>query len=244
MFCKQCGAQVPDGASFCTQCGYPQGDQQPNLTTAAPPVDLIANPQSLNDYLVQNVLSTFCCCLPAGVVGIVFSINAGSARDRGDWTAAQKNARYAKYCFWAALLLGFLTWITLIIGTVLPAIPIATEAYTEIKNELQKPQYQRDSDLPDVEEYLKEQPDDAQDCTLQEAVNAEEYPKKQPDDAAVDEEPAVEESSAEEPAAEEPAVEESAAEEPAAEEPAAEEPAAAEPAAAEPAAEEPAAEAE
>lgn len=217
MFCKQCGAQVPDGASFCTQCGYPQGDQQPNLTTAAPPVDLIANPQSLNDYLVQNVLSTFCCCLPAGVVGIVFSINAGSARDRGDWTAAQKNARYAKYCFWAALLLGFLTWITLIIGTVLPAIPIATEAYTEIKNELQKPQYQRDSDLPDVEEYLKEQPDDAD----------------------VDEEAAVEE-----PAAEEPAVEESAAEEPAAAEPAVEESAAEEPAAAEPAAEEPAAEAE
>ena len=200
MFCKQCGAQVPDGASFCTQCGYPQGDQQPNLTTAAPPVDLIANPQSLNDYLVQNVLSTFCCCLPAGVVGIVFSINAGSARDRGDWTAAQKNARYAKYCFWAALLLGFLTWITLIIGTVLPAIPIATEAYTEIKNELQKEQYQRDSDLPDVEEYLK----------------------TQPDDAAVDEEAAVEEPSAEEPAAEEPAVEKPAAEEPAAEEPAAE----------------------
>ncbi len=209
MFCKQCGAQVPDGASFCTQCGYPQGDQQPNLTTAAPPVDLIANPQSLNDYLVQNVLSTFCCCLPAGVVGIVFSINAGSARDRGDWTAAQKNARYAKYCFWAALLLGFLTWITLIIGTVLPAIPIATEAYTEIKNELQKEQYQRDSDLPDVEEYLK----------------------TQPDDAAVDEEAAVEEPSAEEPAAEEPAVEKPAAEEPAAEEPAAEEPAAEEPAA-------------
>ena len=220
MFCKQCGAQVPDGASFCTQCGYPQGDQQPNLTTAAPPVDLIANPQSLNDYLVQNVLSTFCCCLPAGVVGIVFSINAGSARDRGDWTAAQKNARYAKYCFWAALLLGFLTWIMLIIGTVLPAIPIATEAYTEIKNELQKPQYQRDSDLPDVEEYLKEQPDDAD----------------------VDEEAAVEEPSAEEPAAEEPAVEKPAAEEPAAEEPAAEEPAADEPAADEPAAEEPAVE--
>ena len=222
MFCKQCGAQVPDGASFCTQCGYPQGDQQPNLTTAAPPVDLIANPQSLNDYLVQNVLSTFCCCLPAGVVGIVFSINAGSARDRGDWTAAQKNARYAKYCFWAALLLGFLTWITLIIGTVLPAIPIATEAYTEIKNELQKPQYQRDSDLPDVEDYLTEQPDDAD----------------------VDEEAAVEEPAAEEPAAEEPAVEESAAEEPAAAEPAVEESAAEEPAAAEPAAEEPAAEAE
>ena len=222
MFCKQCGAQVPDGASFCTQCGYPQGDQQPNLTTAAPPVDLIANPQSLNDYLVQNVLSTFCCCLPAGVVGIVFSINAGSARDRGDWTAAQKNARYAKYCFWTALLLGFLTWITLIIGTVLPAIPIATEAYTEIKNELQKPQYQRDGDLPDVEEYLKEQPDDA----------------------AVDKEPAVEEPAAEEPAVEESSAEEPAVEKPAAEEPAVEESAAEEPAAPEPAAEEPAAEAE
>ena len=220
MFCKQCGAQVPDGASFCTQCGYPQGDQQPNLTTAAPPVDLIANPQSFNDYLGRNVLSTFCCCMPLGVVGIVFSINAGSARDRGDWTAAQKNARYAKYCFWTALLLGFLTWIMLIIGTILPAIPIATEAYTEIKNELQKPQYQRDGDFPDVEEYLK----------------------KQPDDAAVDKEPAVEEPAAEEPAAEEPAVEESAAEEPAAEEPAAEEPAADEPAADEPAAEEPAVE--
>ncbi len=232
MFCKQCGAQVPDGASFCTQCGYPQGDQQPNLTTAAPPVDLIANPQSLNDYLVQNVLSTFCCCLPAGVVGIVFSINAGSARDRGDWTAAQKNARYAKYCFWAALLLGFLTWIMLIIGTVLPAIPIATEAYTEIKNELQKPQYQRDGDFPDVEEYLKKQPDDAA---------AEEEPAVK--EAAV-EEPAVEEPAVEEPAAAEPAAAEPAAAEPAAAEPAAEEPAAAEPAAAEPAEEEPAAEAE
>ena len=226
MFCKQCGAQVPDGFSFCTQCGYPQGDQQPNLTTAAPPVDLIANPQSLNDYLVQNVLSTFCCCLPAGVVGIVFSINAGSARDRGDWTAAQKNARYAKYCFWTALLLGFLIWIMLI-RTVLPAIPIATEAYTEIKNELQKPQYQRDGDFSDDEEY----------------------PKKQPDDAAVDKEPAVEEPSAVEPAveessAEEPAAEEPAVEKPAAEEPAVEESAAEEPAAPEPAAEEPAAEAE
>ena len=212
MFCKQCGAQVPDGASFCTQCGYPQGDQQPNLTTAAPPVDLIANPQSLNDYLVQNVLSTFCCCMPLGVVGIVFSINAGSARDRGDWTAAQKNARYAKYCFWAALLLGFLTWIMLIIGTVLPAIPIATEAYTEIKNELQKEQYQRDRDLEDVEKYLKDTSDG-------------------PDGGAAEEEPAVKEAAVEEPAVEEPAVEEPAVEEPAAEEPAVEEPAAEEPAA-------------
>lgn len=220
MFCKQCGAQVPDGASFCTQCGYPQGDLQPNLTTAAPPVDLIANPQSFNDYLGRNVLSTFCCCMPLGVVGIVFSINAGSARDRGDWTAAQKNARYAKYCFWAALLLGFLTWIVTIIGTVLPAIPTATEAYTEIKNELQKEQYQRDSSFPDFEEYLK----------------------KQPDDAAAEEEPAVKEAAVEEPAVEEPAVEEPAAEEPATEVPATEEPAAEEPATEEPATEQPATE--
>lgn len=31
MFCKQCGASIPDGSSFCTSCGAPVS-QQPNAT--------------------------------------------------------------------------------------------------------------------------------------------------------------------------------------------------------------------
>lgn len=48
MFCKHCGAQVPDNAKFCASCGKPTGSSgnQSNPGSSAPPV----NPSSTSSF--------------------------------------------------------------------------------------------------------------------------------------------------------------------------------------------------
>ena len=96
MFCKQCGAQVPDGTSFCTQCGYPQNEQvQPFSQDQINVVQYV----SIQTYLVHNILATLFCFFPLGIVGLIFSILAKNAISNGNIQAAKSNAHTAKVLF-------------------------------------------------------------------------------------------------------------------------------------------------
>ena len=47
-------------------------------------------------YLVLSIISTVCCCLPFGIVGIVFSVKINSALNAGNYEEAAQNAKIAK----------------------------------------------------------------------------------------------------------------------------------------------------
>ncbi|MEM9293245.1 MAG: CD225/dispanin family protein [Acidobacteriota bacterium] len=68
------------------------GYQPPaSLTGAVPP-----GQEPVPDYLVLSILATLLCCLPAGIVSIVYSSKANNARRYGDYAGGHEAARIAR----------------------------------------------------------------------------------------------------------------------------------------------------
>jgi len=57
-------------------------------------------------YLVQAILCTLFCCMPLGVVAIVYAAMASGKFSSGDYRGGRQNAESAKQWCWASLLLG------------------------------------------------------------------------------------------------------------------------------------------
>lgn len=53
------------------------------------------------NYLVESILVTIFCCLPLGIVGIIFATQVNSKYDAGDYAGAEKASKQAKQ---------FMTW--------------------------------------------------------------------------------------------------------------------------------------
>ena len=81
MFCKNCGKQIPDGAVACPFCGQ-------SLTAAAPA-------QPVESHLAEAILATIFCCLPFGVVAIVYAAQVSSLVSSGNIAAAQQSSQNA-----------------------------------------------------------------------------------------------------------------------------------------------------
>ncbi|MBR5621608.1 MAG: CD225/dispanin family protein [Opitutales bacterium] len=60
------------------------------------------------DYLVWSILSTLFCCLPLGIVAIVYSVKANSAYDAGNTEEYVKSADKAKFWLILSAVLGFI----------------------------------------------------------------------------------------------------------------------------------------
>jgi len=58
------------------------------------------------DYFVPSIISTLCCCLPAGIAAIVYSSKARSARDSGNIPAALEASKQAKMWLIIAVVAG------------------------------------------------------------------------------------------------------------------------------------------
>jgi len=59
-------------------------------------------------YLVPAILSTIFCCIPFGIVAIVYAAQASSKLHAGDIAGARDSAAKAKAWCWAAFLTGLL----------------------------------------------------------------------------------------------------------------------------------------
>lgn len=101
MFCPHCGAENPDDASFCVECAKPlapeksthQLDQPPPPIPPAPPGPPSAPVQN---YLVPAILVTVLCCLPFGVVAIIYASQVNTKLAAGDHAGALEAAQKAK----------------------------------------------------------------------------------------------------------------------------------------------------
>lgn len=73
-------------------------------------------------YLILSIISTLCCCLPFGVVGIVFSAKINSAMLVGNLEEAQNNAKMARIWIIVSFAIGLLTWLIYMVLIVTGAV--------------------------------------------------------------------------------------------------------------------------
>ena len=101
MFCVKCGMENTDGAKFCADCGAFLGNEQ--------------KPIVIKSYLAESILIALLCCLPFGIVGIVYAAKVSGLVAAGNYSEAQKVAGKAKFWTWLGFGIG-LVWFVVIVG--------------------------------------------------------------------------------------------------------------------------------
>lgn len=115
MFCRNCGAEIPDGSMFCPECGSSVSESPVYVSSPNRPQGV--RPPT---YLVLSVLVTLFCCLIFGIVGIVYAAKVDPAWNAGLYDEAREYSRKARN--WALLgmslsiLLGILYVILVLAG--------------------------------------------------------------------------------------------------------------------------------
>ena len=112
MYCTSCGSQNVDGARFCKDCGHemPGPTQSTGRFEPRPPSSTrqYAPPAHVPNYLVQAILVTIFCCLPFGIVSIVYAAQVNGKLVAGDISGARQASTNAKTWAWIAFGVGLL----------------------------------------------------------------------------------------------------------------------------------------
>ena len=88
---------------------YPDGNQQPGTTPRiqqTPPMPPAPMRQMPPTYLVWAIIATLCCCMPAGIVAIVFSSMVSSKFFARDYEGAAKASRNAEIWIIVSIVAG------------------------------------------------------------------------------------------------------------------------------------------
>ena len=124
MICRRCRANIPDRSVFCVSCGTKDpgvalsalnqvvGDAPDECESHA-----YSPPPRIASYLIWSIISTLCCCLPLGVVAIIFSIDCKSDWVAGRYESAKSNSHWAFYC-------NVICLICLIVGLIFVAFQV------------------------------------------------------------------------------------------------------------------------
>lgn len=103
MYCPACGKKNEDNAVQCVGCGQ-------NLSAGAPMQTVQAVPPGarpdIPTYLAQSIIVTLLCCLPCGIVAIVYSAQVNGKISAGDIAGAMDCSKKAKMWGWIAFGLG------------------------------------------------------------------------------------------------------------------------------------------
>jgi hypothetical protein len=123
VYCSNCGAQNDDNATYCTNCGNelrrietPRVDmpppQQAQTQASYPPPHVQA---PVPNYLVPAILTTLLCCLPFGIVSIVYAAQVNGKLAAGDRVGAlQSSQQNAKTWAWLSFGFGIFLWVVLL----------------------------------------------------------------------------------------------------------------------------------
>ena len=152
MYCKNCGADIPEGATFCGNCGIKisseperpaeyeqlrenysqqqnptyqsQGSYYANSDTSyqQPVYD---GGENINPtlWIVLSVLEIVTCCgVIPGIIGLIFAINANSKKNRGDFAGARDDIKKAKIAVFIGIGLTVLSAVFSFISGVFSAL--------------------------------------------------------------------------------------------------------------------------
>lgn len=95
MYCTNCGNEIPPGALACSNCGQD--------------IPHFPAPPKVPNYLIHSIVVTLCCCLPFGVVALVFSAQVNSKLAAGDVAGAEASSRSAKTWVIVAVVAGIVS---------------------------------------------------------------------------------------------------------------------------------------
>lgn len=87
MYCPKCGKEIP-GEGMCECNKY------------------MAAPEQINSYLVQAIIVTVLCCVPFGIVSIVYAAKVSSLVAAGNIAEARKASDTAKMWAWLGFGIG------------------------------------------------------------------------------------------------------------------------------------------
>ncbi len=133
VFCVNCGSENPADARFCRQCGQGLGVSQPapppftgqgqpsrglSGPFTAPPPPQYGAPTHIDNNLIWAILATICCCVPTGIVAIVFAAQVNSKLAQGDVAGARRYANNARTWAVISAVLGAITGVIYFFGTV------------------------------------------------------------------------------------------------------------------------------
>lgn len=102
MYCPNCGAKNSDGSTYCSNCGNSLQPIQTHSVNVPPPPQYQAGAPVPN-YLVPAILTTVFCCLPFGIVSIVYAAQVNDRLAAGDRAGALQLSQKAKTWAWIAL---------------------------------------------------------------------------------------------------------------------------------------------
>jgi predicted RNA-binding Zn-ribbon protein involved in translation (DUF1610 family) len=98
--CPECGEMIIATAAKCRFCG---AVFDPRLKSSSPMGRFHTPPPN---YLVQAILVTLFCCLPFGIVAIVYAAQVNGRAHAGDMAGAQSASDSAKMWCWVSFGLG------------------------------------------------------------------------------------------------------------------------------------------
>jgi uncharacterized membrane protein YvbJ len=97
MYCPACGVENQDTAAFCADCG----ERLPHGEASSPKGSPVRSRRGdVPNYLVPTILVTIFCCLPFGIVAIVFAAQVNGKVERGDHEGALQASKRAKLWSW------------------------------------------------------------------------------------------------------------------------------------------------
>ena len=99
MYCPTCGVETVDEAKFCRACG---GSLTSDVADGTPP--------EVPNHLVWAIVVTIFCCLPFGIVSIVYAAQANGMVASGNIDAARQASENAKMWAWIAFGVGLVSF--------------------------------------------------------------------------------------------------------------------------------------
>ena len=128
MFCKNCGTELSDGARFCPNCGCDQSSGSAFRPYGGQARRDMYGQSKPSTYLVLSILVTIFCCVPFGIIGIVYASKVDSCWNNGLEDEARENSRKARN--WALWGMGLVV-LFYVIYLLLIALGVVAAFWTE-----------------------------------------------------------------------------------------------------------------
>ncbi|MBE6369084.1 MAG: CD225/dispanin family protein [Lentisphaerae bacterium] len=110
MYCEKCGGIIPENATNCPKCNAAVEDAPINAEPVndIPFAQTVEPAEKISTYLPFAIFTTICCCVPLGIVAIVYAAKTSALLAAGNFAGARETSRKAKKWVWIAFGCGIL----------------------------------------------------------------------------------------------------------------------------------------
>ena len=136
-YCPKCGRQATSAERFCSSCGQelpqdaagfydpdaPQTSYEKVAPPPPPPPGATGGDAPPDNHLAKAIISTILCCLPLGIVAIVYASSVNGKFMAGDLAGAREASRNASnwgnWSIGVGLVVGILYFMLVVVAGIL-----------------------------------------------------------------------------------------------------------------------------